>query len=66
MTIRDRMIQLRNIHGLTRAEFAEKSGINYHTISKIENENREPSISTLRQICKAYNMTLEKFFIGVD
>lgn len=54
--------QLRNSHGLTIAEVADRAGISRGMLSKIENAQTAASVDTLAQIAKALGETLSHLF----
>ena len=47
--------------GLSRAELAEKIGKSVPAICKYEQGQREPRMETLVDICKATNVSLNRF-----
>ena len=52
------IIDARNKAGLTQEELSKRSGINQANISKLENGNANPSISTLQKLAKGLGKKL--------
>ncbi|MEB2773667.1 XRE family transcriptional regulator [Algoriphagus sp. D3-2-R+10] len=67
-SIGDRMEYLRKLEGYTNSDiFSYDKGINRSQYGKYEKGNSDLQISTLIRIIHSYNeMTIEKFFEGVD
>lgn len=59
--IAENLIKLRKEHNLTQNEFAEKLNYSDNTVSRWERGEMTPSIETLEQISKIFNIELEKF-----
>ena len=52
--------KLRNKLGLSQEEFAQKSGVKYTTLTKIEsNVIKKPSVMVMAQIAKALGVSIE-------
>ena len=62
MTVLDRIVQLRLERGWSEYRLSEESGIAQSTISSWFRKNITPTISSIENICKAYNITLSQFF----
>ena len=62
LTIRD----LRQIRGFSLSQVAEKAMIDKSYLSKIENNKREPSLTSLNNICKAIGIPLNIFILMVE
>lgn len=62
MTVLDRIMQLRIERNWTEYRLSEESGIAQTTISSWFRKNITPSIPSLENICKAFNITLSEFF----
>ncbi len=62
MTVLDRIMQLRVERKWTEYRLSEESGIAQTTISSWFRKNITPSIPSLENICKAFNITLSEFF----
>jgi transcriptional regulator with XRE-family HTH domain len=57
-----RLRELRARRGLSLRALAEQSGLNYNTLSLIENGRTSPSVSTLRQLARALESPMSAFF----
>lgn len=58
---------IRTKNGLTQIELAERCGITQTYLSQIENDLKEPNISTLKEISKNLNIPLPiLFFLSLD
>lgn len=64
ISVGERLRWLRERHGLTQQELAEKSGINRVTISKIESGHVEPRAKTLTRLLEAIGVELSTFWEG--
>lgn len=62
MTVLERVLQLKEQRGWTEYRLSEESGIAQTTISSWFRKNVNPSISSLENICKAFNITMSEFF----
>ena len=61
-SIATRLRTLRESAGLTIQQFAERAGITRQAVHHIETGKRlNPSIDTMRAICKALNKSLAEF-----
>lgn len=58
-----RLRQLREQHGLSQEKVQFKTGI---YLAYVENGLRNPTITTLIDICRYYGVTLEEFFAGLE
>ena len=56
--VRDLVISARNAADLTQKQLAQRSGVSQANISKIENGNYHPSLSTLKRIAGALEKRL--------
>ena len=56
--VRDLVISARNAANLTQIQLAQRSGVSQANISKIENGNYHPSLSTLKRIADALGKRL--------
>ena len=56
--VRDLVISARNAAYLTQKQLAQRSGVSQANISKIENGNYHPSLSTLKRIAGALGKRL--------
>lgn len=57
-----RLRELRARRGLSLRALAEQSGLNYNTLSLIENGRTSPSVNTLRQLARALGAPMSAFF----
>jgi transcriptional regulator with XRE-family HTH domain len=57
-----RLRELRAMRGLSIRSLAEMSGLNFNTLSLIENEKTSPSVSTLQQLAQALQVPITAFF----
>lgn len=62
MNIGNKIKSLRTMSGLTQSELANRCDLTKGFISQLENNNNEPSISTLQDILTALGTTLKDFF----
>jgi transcriptional regulator with XRE-family HTH domain len=44
--------------GLTQVEVAEKAGIHWNTVAKIEREEQKPEFATIKSIAKILNVNI--------
>ena len=63
MNIGAKIKNLRTLNGLTQEELADRCELTKGFISQLENNNNEPSISTLQDILTALGTNLAEFFI---
>ena len=56
--VRDLIISTRSAANLTQKQLAQRSGVSQSNISKIENGNYQPSLSTLKRIAGALGKRL--------
>lgn len=56
--VRDLVISARSTANLTQKQLAQRSGVSQSNISKIENGNYHPSLSTLKRIADALGKRL--------
>jgi transcriptional regulator with XRE-family HTH domain len=57
-----RLREIRKQRGLSIRSLAEVSGLNFNTLSLIENERSSPSVSTLQQLARALGVPITAFF----
>jgi len=57
-----RLQELRTMQGLSLRALAEISGLNFNTLSMIENEKTSPNVSTLQQLATALQIPIAAFF----
>lgn len=61
MTFTEKIVELRELTGITNEELAEITGISINTIKTYFKGTREPSFSNAAKIAKAYGKSLEHF-----
>lgn len=54
--------ELRKLEGWTQTEVAKKIGVSKQTYSHYENENRQPSLKTIRSLASVYGVDLDQVF----
>jgi transcriptional regulator with XRE-family HTH domain len=60
ITIGKNIKKLRNKLGLSQEEFAQKSGVKYTTLTKIESSViKKPSVMVMDQIARAFGVPIE-------
>ena len=57
-----RLQELRQVRGLSQRALAEMSGLNFNTLSLIENEKTSPNVSTLQLLADALDVPITAFF----
>ena len=62
MNVLDRILELRLERNWTEYRLSEESGIAQTTISSWFSKGITPTVPSLMNICKAFNMTLSEFF----
>ncbi len=65
VSVGKRLQALRLEMGLSQRALAEMSGLNFNTLSLIENEKTSPNVSTLQQLADALNVPITTFFESV-
>lgn len=61
VTFTEKLRILRDASGLSEREIAEKAGIPYGTLHAYMIGKREPLLSNLGRLCKAFGVTLDHF-----
>jgi transcriptional regulator with XRE-family HTH domain len=64
--IGDRLKDLRIEQALTQRELAEKAGIGVNTVNRIELNETEPHMSTLRKLARALSVEPRRLVKGED
>ena len=62
ISVGQRLRELRTLRGLSVRSLAEISGLNFNTLSLMENEKTSPNVSTLQQIAAALHIPITTFF----
>ena len=57
-----RLQEMRILRGLSIRALAEMSGLNFNTLSLIENEKTSPNVNTLQLLSTALNVPITAFF----
>lgn len=58
MTLGQKIKKLRTENGLTQKDLADQVYVTFQTVSKWENDENEPDVSTLRELAKIFNCSL--------
>jgi transcriptional regulator with XRE-family HTH domain len=59
-TVGQRIRRLREQRGWTQQELADKVGVRYETINRLENQHsEEPRLSVARHLAKVFGVTLD-------
>jgi len=66
MSFGGRLKKLREELDMTRAEFAEKLGINYYTLSKYETDERFPDKETLIMLSDYFDVSIDYLMERTD
>jgi len=64
--LKQALVEMRKNKNLTQKELAELTGIHQADISKIENCNANPSLSTIRRLAKGLGKKLKIEFVDCD
>ncbi len=62
MGVGQKIKEYRNKAGMTQKELAEQLHITYQAVSRWENNDAEPSIDALKELCKILNCSIEELF----
>lgn len=62
MDILERINELRTLRGWSIYKLAEEAGMTQSTLSNMFSRKTLPSISTLNQLCDAFQISLSEFF----
>ena len=65
VSVGKRLQAMRMQLGLSQRALAEMSGLNFNTLSLIENEKTSPNVSTLQQLADALNVPITAFFESI-
>ena len=66
MKLGERLRFIRKGHQLTLKDLRERADLSVPYLSDMERGVVNPSIETLRKVAKAYNMTVQELFTGVE
>lgn len=62
MTVLERILQLKEERNWSEYRLSEESGIAQTTISSWFRKNINPTVTSLENLCKAFNITMSQFF----
>lgn len=62
MNVAQRLIELRNMRGITTNKLANLAGVSQSHLREIEMGSRNPTVETLSYFCDALGVTLGEFF----
>jgi len=62
MDVARRIIELRKKYGISQYQLSKLAGVSQSALSEIERGIKQPTITTIENICKAFNITLADFF----
>ena len=62
MGIGPKIKEYRNKAGLTQRDLADQLHVTYQAVSRWENDDAEPSINTLKELCVILNCSIEELF----
>ncbi len=62
MLVGQRLRELRTSRGFSLRSLAERSGLNFNTLSLVEKGRSSPSVSTLQQLAQALDVPITAFF----
>lgn len=60
--IGDRLREARKRRNLSLTDVEQRTGLHFSTIARYERNERQPSLHTLRELAKVYNVSLNEFF----
>ena len=61
-----RLAELRNEHGWSLGELAERSGISRSTLSRAERAETSPTASLLNRLCAVYGRTMSQLLSEIE
>lgn len=62
MNVAQRLVELRNMRGITTNKLANLAGVSQSHLREIELGQRNPTVETLSYFCDALGVTLGEFF----
>jgi len=65
INVGQRLQELRQMRGLSQRALAEMSGLNFNTLSLIENQKTSPNVSTLQQLAESLDVPITAFFESI-
>ena len=66
INVGQRLQEHRQIRGLSQRALAEMSGLNFNTLSLIENQKTSPNVSTLQQLAESLDVPITAFFESIE
>ena len=66
MKLGERLRRIRKEHQLTLKDLSERADLSVPYLSDMERSVVNPSIETLQKVAKAYDMTVQALFTGVE
>lgn len=63
LSIGNTLKECRELKGISLGQLAKDSGINKSYLSKIENDKRAPSLTSLNSVCEAIGIPLSIFIL---
>ena len=66
MTLGQRIKTLRTDKGLTQKDLADQLHVTFQTVSKWENDENEPDISTLKELAKIFGCSIDELVSGEE
>lgn len=64
MTIGERIVELREKHGLSRTALSRRSGVALSYLNEVERDQKSPTDVTIGKICNAFGITPAEFYAG--
>lgn len=64
--MKDRIKEIRNLYGMTQAEFSEKLGVSRNYTSLLESGDRVPSEQLVKSICREFNIRYDWLVNGEE
>jgi putative transcriptional regulator len=64
--MRNRVRELRTVHGWSQTELGERLGVSRQTVNAIENERYDPSLPLAFLIAKVFALPIEQLFFEDD
>lgn len=66
MTLGQKIKKLRTDKGITQKDLADKLHVTFQTVSKWENDENEPDISTIKELSKIFECSIDKLLSDED
>ena len=66
MTLGQKIKKLRNEKGLTQKDLADQVHVTFQTVSKWEKDENEPDVSTLKELSKLFDVTVDQLVNGEE